>query len=167
MGLFERLPTDPDPASEHTCQPGADGYSALPSGKLPRQNGQLKPSGKSMHTVLTDGSRALLSVTIDELEAIKRALEAAGHTAGRTDADYVVEFGVSRQAMQILHAALCVTPPESRSATELVEAWEEAWEESGAVMVRAMNTFGDPVELHEVSTGEYLQQLQRAVNQAS
>ena len=116
-----------------------------------------------MHTVLNDGSRALLSVTIDELEAIKRAVAAAGKTAGRTDADYVVDFGVSRQAMQTLHAALCVTPPESRSATELVEAWEE----SGAVMVRAMNTFGDPVELHEVSAGEYLEQLQRAVNQAS
>lgn len=116
-----------------------------------------------MHTVLNDGSRALLSVTIDELEAIKRAVETAGQTASRTDADYVVEFGISQQAMQTLHAALCVTPPESRSATELVEAWEE----SGAVMVRAMNTFGDPVELHEASAGEYLEQLQRAVNQAS
>ena len=113
-----------------------------------------------MRTVLNDGSRALLSVTIDELEAIKRAVEAASHAA---DADYVVKFGVSRQSMQTLHEALCVKPDESRSTTELVEAWEE----QGAVMVRAMNTFGDPVELHEVSAGEYLEQLQRAVNQAS
>ncbi len=116
-----------------------------------------------MHTVLNDGSRALLSVTIDELEAIKRAVDAAGHAAVRADADYVVEFGVSRQSMQTLHAALRVTPHESRSATEVVEAWEE----QGAVMVRAMNTFGDPVELHEVSAGEYLEQLQRAMDQAS
>jgi hypothetical protein len=116
-----------------------------------------------MHTVLNDGTRALLSVTIDELEAIKRAVNAAGHAADSADADYALEFGVSRQSMQTLHAALCTTPHESRSATEVVQAWEE----QGAVMVRAMNTFGDPVELGEVSAAEYLQQLQRAVHQAS
>ncbi len=116
-----------------------------------------------MHTVLNDGTRALLSVTVDELEAIKRAVDAAVRVAGHADADYAIEFGVSRQTMQILHSALCKTPHESRSATEVVEAWEE----QGAVMVRAMNTFGDPVELGELSAAEYLEQLQRAVRQAS
>jgi len=140
-------------------RPFAEG---LVSGKLPRAIWP-KPSWNTMHTVLNDGSRALLSVTIDELEAIKRAVEAAMHAAARSDADYLIEFGVSRQSMQTLHAALCVTPHESRTASELVEVWEE----QGAVMVRAMNTFGDPVELHEVSAGEYLEQLQRALNQAS
>jgi len=144
-------------------RPEADGRQWLLVGGLLRQNGLQTPHWNSMHTVLQDRTRALLSVSIDELNAIKRAVEAAGFDAALADAHYSVEFGVSRQVMQALHAALCKPVHESRSATELVEAWEE----QGAVMVRAMNTFGDPVELGEVSAAEYLEQLQRAVRHAS
>jgi len=116
-----------------------------------------------MHTVLDDGSRALLSVPRDELEAIRRAVDLAARTRDVSDAGFMTRFGVSRQGMQALLAALCTTPHEARQATELVEAWED----QGAVMVRVMNTYGDPVELGEAAAGEFLGRLERVVQEAS
>ena len=116
-----------------------------------------------MRTVLDDGARALLSVSRDELEAIGRAVDAAARAPGVSDADFVARFAVSRQGMEALHLALCTTPHEARQVTELVEAWED----QGAVMVRVMNTYGDPVEFGETDAGEFLGRLERAMREAS
>ena len=115
-----------------------------------------------MHTVLDDGARALLSVSRDELEAIRRAVDAAARAPGVADADFAARFAVSRQGMEALHAALCATPHAARQVHELVDAWDD----QGVVMMRVMNTYGDPVEFGEDEATEFLSTLERVVREA-
>lgn len=116
-----------------------------------------------MHKVLEDGTRTLLSLSAEELTAVKNAIHNACDAARLTNAEYAAKFGVPREGMQRLHASLCADVLPGRRTTELVEAWED----QGAVMVRAMNTFGDPVELGELAASEFSKQLQQAIREAS
>lgn len=43
----------------------------------------------------------------------------------------------------------------------------EVWQDSGAVMVRGMNTFGNPVEMDEKQTKEFSRNVHRAMLDAS
>jgi hypothetical protein len=116
-----------------------------------------------MQKVLDDGTRTLLSLSSKELAALTSAVHHACDAAQFTSDEYTATFGIAREAMHALHASLCGEVHPGRQASELVEAWED----QGAVMVRAMNTFGDPVELGELAAGEFSEQLQQAIREAS
>lgn len=116
-----------------------------------------------MHKVLDDGMQVLLSLSTEELTAVTRAVRCACDLTKLSEEEYAVTLGVARGTMLGLHAALCAEPHEARRTRELVEAWED----HGAVMVRVMNSFGDPVELGERAANEFSEQLQQAIRAAS
>ena len=64
--------------------------------------------------------------------------------------------------MAELLSALKADVHESRREREVTQAWED----QGVVMVRVMNTFGDPVELNEDEARAFTQRLQRAIADA-
>jgi len=116
-----------------------------------------------MHKVLDDGVRVLLSLSSEELAAVAQAVRYACDIRQITETEYTAKFGVAQNVMVGLHTALCANPHEGRRTSELVEAWEA----QGGVMVRVMNTFGDPVELGERAASEFSEQLQQAIREAS
>lgn len=113
-----------------------------------------------MHKVLDDGMRTLLSLSNQELAAITHAVRHASTLTKLTELEYTATFGVGQETMLGLHAALCAEPHEARRQSELVEAWED----HGAIMVRVMNNFGDPVELGQREAAELSERLQQAIS---
>jgi len=103
-----------------------------------------------MHKVLEDSKQLLLSVSAEELAALTRLVEAASGAPG------------AGPEMAELLGALKADVRESRREHEVTQAWED----QGVVMVRVMNTFGDPVELNEDEARAFAQQLQRAIADA-
>ena len=116
-----------------------------------------------MHAVLQDSTRTLLSLSQNELEALKRAVDAAIRASSVSDTDFEHQFGSTRDGMRTLHAALGTAPHASRQVSERIDAWED----QGAVMLLVMNTWGDPVELGETEAAEFRATLDRAVREAS
>jgi len=113
-----------------------------------------------MHKVLDDGMRTLLSLSNEELAAVTRAVRYAGELARHTAAEYTAIFGLDQGSMLGLHAALCAEPHGACRTSELVQAWED----HGAIMVRVINCFGDPVELGQREAGDFAERLQQAIS---
>jgi hypothetical protein len=113
-----------------------------------------------MHKILDDGMRTLLSLSTDELAALTHAVRYASAPANLSEEEYIATFGVGLEKMLGLHAALCAQPHEAYRQRELIEAWED----HGAVMVRVMNNFGDPVELGQREAAELSKKLQQAIS---
>ena len=105
---------------------------------------------KNMHKVLEDSKQLLLSLSAVELAALTQLVEAASGVAG------------AGAGMAELLSALKADVHESRREHEVTQAWED----QGVVMVRVMNTFGDPVELNEDEARAFTQRLQRAIADA-
>jgi hypothetical protein len=109
-----------------------------------------------MHKVLDDTQRILLSLSSEEAKAIVGALSHAA-TFG------TLKSGLSTPStIEALIGALEAEVHESRRTSELVEVWED-----GSVMVRVMNTYGDPVEMGEVQAKEFAGNLQKAIQDAT
>ncbi len=100
-----------------------------------------------MRKVLEDSKQLLLSLSAAELTALTQLVEAASGVAG------------AGPEMAELLSALKADVHESRREHEVTQAWED----QGVVMVRVMNTFGDPVELNEDEARAFSQRLQRAI----
>jgi hypothetical protein len=103
-----------------------------------------------MHKVLDDSKQLLLSLSVNELETLTRLLDAARDKPG---ADQEIAA-----MLDALHAGVHV----SRREQELVQVWSD----QGAVMLRVMNTFGDPVELGEAQARAFARQLEQVADEA-
>lgn len=116
-----------------------------------------------MHKVLQDGARVLLSLSERELVFISRLLTEACASSQTTNLKVPEKYGISQEELHQALRALSAEVDDSRQTCELVQAWED----QGAVMVRVMNTWGDPVGMGEVMAREFAECLQRAINEAS
>lgn len=103
-----------------------------------------------MHKVLEDSRQLLLSLSVEELAVLTQLVEAASGVAG------------AGPQMAELLGALKAEVHESRREREVTQAWEDR----GVVMVRVMDTFGDPVELNEDEARAFVQRLQNAIKDA-
>jgi hypothetical protein len=101
-----------------------------------------------MHKVLDDSRQLLLSLTANELAALTRLVAVANSDTGGTDPEVA---GIGDALNAVVH--------ESRREYELVQVWND----QGVVMVRVMNTFGDPVELNEEQAHAFAHELKQAI----
>jgi hypothetical protein len=114
-----------------------------------------------MHKVL-QADQALLSLSSEELFAITQLfIEACASKEG--EPAFQKKYGVSREAMRAMLSSMNEEPHVARKANELVEAWAD----QGAVMIRVMNTYGDPVEMGETEAAEFAKMLRQAIQEAS
>ena len=104
-----------------------------------------------MHKVLDDSKQLLLSLSVNELAALTRLLDAVRDKPGE-DAEIAA-------MLDALHSEVHA----SRREHELVQVWPD----QGAVMLRVMNTFGDPVELSEKQARSFAQQLEQVADEAA
>ena len=116
-----------------------------------------------MHTVLRTPECLLLSLSSQELTALSNVVNEVCNGVHTADAEFETRLGVSRQALLGLLSAINAEPHPSRCVAQLLTAWED----QGAVMVRALSVYGDPVELGETEAGEFAAQLARAIQDAS
>ena len=110
-----------------------------------------------MHIVLQDSTRALLSLSTQELQVLTQLVREARD--GQSGAEQTAVTSVNLAGML---ASLEAEVHQSRRSGELVQVWED-----GGVMVRVMNTHGDPVEMGEIEAKEFSEQLSSAIRDAS
>ncbi len=103
-----------------------------------------------MHKVLETPNQLLLSLSAEDLAALTQLVEAASRVAG------------AGPQMAELLCALKTEVHESRREGEVTQAWDD----QGVVMVRVMNTFGDPVEMNEDEARAFVEQLEQAIKDA-
>jgi hypothetical protein len=116
-----------------------------------------------MNVVLQSNERSLLSLSTDELRGLTGALNEVCNGAGTPKEAFLERVGVNRETLLSLLGILRSHPHQSRRAQELVQVWAE----HGSVMVRAISVYGDPVELGETQSTEFLAQLKLAIKEAS
>lgn len=110
----------------------------------------------TMHKVLQDPTRVLLSLSTEELQVLTRLVREArdGHLDIQKSAFVSAVLGDMLASLEAeVHA--------SRRSGELVQVWED-----GGVMVRVMNTYGDPVEMDADQAREFSERLQSAIQDA-
>jgi len=115
-----------------------------------------------MHKVLQAG-QALLSLSSEELFAVTQLVTEACALKTAGDPVFLKRYGVSQEAMKAMLVGLNEEPHASRKTSELLEAWAD----QGAVMIRVMNTYGDPVEMSETEATEFADVLRNAIQEAS
>lgn len=114
-----------------------------------------------MHKVLQDPARVLLSLSSEELRALAQAARDASALAA--DPTVAPRYGIAREDLGRLADELEAEIHASRRVTELVQTWESP----GAVMVRVLNSYGDPVEMSAAGAQEFAEKLQSAIKAAS
>ena len=120
-----------------------------------------KPS-IAMHKVLHAG-QALLSLSPQELCALSKLVSNACSSSQYSDTEFMAAYGISREAMVQILEALSAELHNSRQASEVVDVWADR----SSVMVRVITAFGDPVEMGESEAGQFAEQLQQAIREAS
>ena len=116
-----------------------------------------------MNTVLRTADRMLISLTSDERIGLANALNEVCNGVHFSDAEFRTRLGVTRESMLVLLVAINSQPVVAHRAPELADAWAE----SGAVMVRAITAFGDPVEMGDREVRTFAERLQSAIREAS
>ena len=110
-----------------------------------------------MHKVIENG-QVLLSLSAVELRAIAAAVESAAAEDQGSDDHVKSKFGLGRDALTAVVDALRAVVHPSRQVHELATVWED----SGVVMVRVMNTYGDPVEMNLHEVDDFVDKLKQA-----
>jgi hypothetical protein len=116
-----------------------------------------------MHKVLDDTRQILLSLSVGELRAIEQAVRDAIESASLDEAGFAARYGMPRDAMRACASAMKAEAHPTRRVDELVQAWED----QGGVMVRVMNTFGDPVELGQLAAATLAHDLGQAIKDST
>jgi hypothetical protein len=70
-------------------------------------------------------------------------------------------FGFSPEHFAEMETRMLEQVHPSRKVSELVQVWED----QGAVMVRVLNSWGDPVELGETEARHFAEQLRLAIQE--
>lgn len=116
-----------------------------------------------MNVVLNSSERALVSLSRDELLAMNNALNEICNGLHIDDRDFETRVGINRSAVAELLAEVGAALDASAATPEVAHVWSE----SGAVMVKAITVFGDPVELGEREAAAFAGDLTRAREDAS
>jgi hypothetical protein len=116
-----------------------------------------------MNVVLQSNERSLLSLSTEELRGLTGALNEVCNGVGIPEEAFLDRVGVHRESLLRILSILRSQTHQSRQAQELVQVWAE----HGSVMVRAISVYGDPVELGETQSTDFLAQLKLAVEEAS
>jgi hypothetical protein len=116
-----------------------------------------------MHTVLRAPDRTLLSLSEEDLTVLSNAVNEICNGVHIADSEFETRLGTSRAALRTLLADIWAVPHPSRQHAELLGAWVD----QGAVMVRALNVYGDAIELGETAAREFAAQLNQAIQDAS
>ena len=108
-----------------------------------------------MHKVLEDSSRALVSLSTEELTVLVQVLTHAAASSTGMDLP-------PRTVLDRLRGALEADVHESRRGSKLVDVWAD-----GGVMLRVQTTYGDPVEMGETEARDFAKLLQKAIDDVS
>jgi hypothetical protein len=116
-----------------------------------------------MNLVLRTADRALLSMTAEELGTLSNALNEVCNGVHIDDRDFQTRVGVDRDvALEMLRRiGLAIDAPVSSGEIS------QTWADNGAVMVKAITAFGDPVELSESESRKFAESLATAMREAS
>jgi len=116
-----------------------------------------------MNFVLQSSDQTLLSISAEELRGVTNALNEVCNGIHIPEASFQTRLGVSREFLSSLLGALLAEPHPTRRGSDLANAWAE----HGAVMVRAISVFGDPIEMGETQSAAFSEQLRQAIAEAS
>ena len=116
-----------------------------------------------MNKVLETANRTLLSLSNEELVAIGSATNEVCNGLHIEDWEFHTRLGVTREFLRNLLGAMNLESHPSRRVSELLGAWED----QGGVMVRAVDVYGDPLELGENEAQAFAERLKTAIRKAS
>ena len=116
-----------------------------------------------MRTILRTSERALISLAADELISLANALNEVCNGIDIGESEFETRLGVSRHRLRNLLAELDEAPRVPEEYGDVITIWQD----SGAIMIRAINVWGDPVELSEAEASNVSVQLSQVIRAAS
>lgn len=115
-----------------------------------------------MNLAFKSSGRILLSLTRSELVTLSNSLNEVCNGINITEAEFETRVGASRSEGLELLARIIAAIDAPHTEVEVARAWAD----SGAVMVKAISAFGDPVELGEEDVRRFAEDLASAIREA-